>query len=224
MKNRSTYPSKRYSTGFSLTEVILAVGVIAVSILALLGLFGPTMSSVRDVVDSNEANGVRTRLNAALMSDEIYNVLGIDQADPEKFRRFAKDHLGEGSGTNARAPQLLYFWNKRTAYDGTPPQLVYSADVKKFEDDYNAGDVEGGTAYVVALEEGMQSGSNPYNFDSDTFIDSQGYFPILVSIFSVDPAQVTAAKENTADENGFSLRGLVNTTKPLFSYTTAKLR
>lgn len=215
---RSTYPSQKYSNGFSLTEVILAVGVIAVSILALLGLFGPTMTSVRDVVDSNEANGVRTRLNAALMSDEIYNNLsGVDPDDTDKFGTFAMNELGSGAGTNNRAPKMLYFWNTRSDYENrSPAVLTYSDDISDFQTDFTSGNIEGGAVYVVALEQGMQGGTNSYEFTTD-FIDSQGYFPILVSIYSVEPAQATTANEA-------NLRNLVNTTKPLFSYTTAKLR
>ncbi|WP_309384218.1 type IV pilus modification PilV family protein [Cerasicoccus frondis] len=190
------------TSGFSLTEVILAVGVIAVSILALLGLFGPTMSSVRDVVDSNEANGVRTRLNAALMSDEIY------------------DRVSGGGDFESLAGQLgggveLYFWTERQSMTSDSPLVLkYSESLSDFTSAMAAGSVDGGSIFVVTLEEGMQGGANPYAFGQ---VAVQGYFPIFVSIYAADIGMVLAEGQGGVDT-------LVDSSDPLFSYTTAKLR
>ncbi|WP_309397948.1 type IV pilus modification PilV family protein [Cerasicoccus maritimus] len=210
---KSTIPSSsqlRAQAGFSLTEVILAVGVIAVSILALLGLFGPTMSSVRDVVDSNEANGVRTRLNAALMSDEIYEKT-VNETSTSKF---------EDLGMMMENVVVLYFWTERTGFgQDSPVVLKYSSDFTDFQEAFDGtsgAELDGGSVFVVFLEEGMQDGANTYDFEPDN-LAVQGYFPILVSIYAIDVGQAIARGSGGLDD-------LNTTIDPLFSYTTAKLR
>ncbi len=195
-------------SGFSLFEVVLAVGILSISILALLGLFGPTMSSVRDVVDSNEANGVRTRLNAALMSDEIYNELGLTgNANP--YRSFAAMLTDPTSG--GRTPKYLYFWAERQDVN-QPLVLEYSDNLGAFSQ--SKLDVVEGNAFVVALERGMQGGTKKYDFND---IDQQGYFPILVSIYAVPATDLLNRSEADFD-------AMVSKVDPVFTYTAAKLR
>ncbi|MGE9295444.1 MAG: hypothetical protein ACQKBV_04065 [Puniceicoccales bacterium] len=194
---------RRARGGFSLFEVVLAVGVLAVSILALLGLFAPTMSSVRDVVDSNEASGVRTRLNAALMSDEIYSALGTSTSGT-RFTDFA----GRLSTPDANSPYLIYFWQTR---DNTndPLELNYSTSKGDVSSDLSRSE---GQAFIVALEQGMQSsGADKFDF---TNVQNEGYFPILVSIYALPVGELVNINELS----------FVNETEPVFTYTTAKLR
>lgn len=221
MKHRVLDSRSSRASGFSLFEVVLAVGVLSISILALLGLFGPTMSSVRDVVDSNEANSVRTRLNSAFMSDEIYKAFGTDQADG-RFETFA-GQLNDPTASN-RAPLFIYFWNERDdlndndeIYD--PVVLNYSVNPKTDTATARQMDLTKveGSAFVVALEQGMQGGSQPYDFSDPDFVKEQGHFPILVSIYSVAPTDLL--NKNAAD-----FTDMVNKVDPVFSYTTAKLR
>jgi len=209
MKPYASVSRRSPVSGFSLFEVVLAVGVLSISILALLGLFGPTMSSVRDVVDSNEANGVRTRLNAALMSDEIYTKLGMDQATRfEDFAGLLQDPTG-----GSRSPRLLYFWNERVETQD-PITLEYAANTGAFDDQW-LNKVEG-SAFVVALERGLQGEDDTRNYDFGT-VQSQGHFPILVSIYPVSPSDFI-----NKDEGDFVT--MVETVEPVFTYTTAKLR
>lgn len=208
---KSLAPQKQ-NFGFSLFEVVLAVGVLSVSILALLGLFGPTMASVKDVVDNNEANGVRTRLNAALMSDEIYKVYGLDTALSTRFTDFA-EALNDPAA-DPRDPLILYFWQERDQLE-SPLVLVYTNDPKSGDEQMDLSEVEG-SAFIVALERGMQSGTAAQKYDFDD-VANQGHFPILVSIYPVAPGDMIS--KTPAD-----FVTLVNETEPLFTYTTAKLR
>lgn len=195
---------RRAPRAFSLVEVVLAVGVLTLAILALLGLFGPTMSSVRDVVDSNEASGVVTRLNAALFSDDIYDYTTLGG-----FGTFA----GSLAAPAANQPYLLYFWSERSDIN-TPLDLKFSdtppgsSELPEME----------GQAFIVALEQGMQGVPQPpaYPFDFGA-VDLEGYFPILVSIYPIGPAELVNAAQTDIDS-------LVTTTEPVFTYTTAKLR
>ncbi|GHC00100.1 type IV pilus modification PilV family protein [Cerasicoccus arenae] len=196
--------SRAHTPGFSLFEVVLAVGVLSVSILALLGLFGPTMSSVRDVVDSNEANGVRTRLNTALMTDEIYDAYAGLSDPATRFGEFAATL----TPPTANTPSLLFFWNER--------KDVNSPLIPTFKENLNDFDItlSEGSAFVVALEQGMQGGTSTYDFSD---VSNQGHFPILVSIYAVPASDL----ENKSIEE---FKTMVNTVDPLFIYTTAKLR
>jgi len=188
-------------SGFSLFEVVLAVGVLAVSILALLGLFGPTMSSVRDVVDSNEASSVRTRLHASLMSGEIYDRIGLPH---DGFETFGNLLPAPGSGD----PYVLYFWQSRQDNE-SPLELEFGADPPTLAD----MEISEGQSFVVTLEQGMQTqGDDAYDFSA---IEEEGFFPILVSIYAL-PIGEMVALENVAD--------FVEANEPIVTYPTAKLR
>ena len=58
---------KRRDSGFSLVEVILAIGVFALTIVAVIGLLGPIAQQVRDLQDTKVANSlpgpIREELN-----------------------------------------------------------------------------------------------------------------------------------------------------------------
>jgi hypothetical protein len=54
--------------GFTLIEVVLAIGIFLLSILALVGLLGPTLSSVEDVTQADEVTSVVNTVNAFLMN------------------------------------------------------------------------------------------------------------------------------------------------------------
>lgn len=59
--------------GFTLIEVVLAIGIFLLSILALVGLLGPTLSSVEDVTQADEVTSVVNTVNAFLMNSPTIN-------------------------------------------------------------------------------------------------------------------------------------------------------
>jgi type II secretory pathway pseudopilin PulG len=77
-------PSKNFPArlrGFSLIEVVLAIGIFMVTILALVGLLGPTLKSVDEVEQTDAIASVVNSLNAFLQqSPEIATT-----ATPSKF-------------------------------------------------------------------------------------------------------------------------------------------
>jgi len=64
----SFFLSKRRSKGFSLVEVVVAVGIFAISIVAVIGLLGPTNKSVADVRDTDDATRVVNAIQAQLQT------------------------------------------------------------------------------------------------------------------------------------------------------------
>lgn len=83
----ASIPSK---FGFSLIEVVLAIGIFLVTVLALVGLLGPTLQSVDEVEKTDEIASVVNTVNAFLQSspdiavgsqskfETIYNELRTD--------------------------------------------------------------------------------------------------------------------------------------------------
>ena len=60
--------SARSEFGFSLIEVVLAIGIFLVTVLALVGLLGPTLQSVDEVEKTDEIASVVNTVNAFLQS------------------------------------------------------------------------------------------------------------------------------------------------------------
>lgn len=181
--------------GFSLVEVVLAIGVLSLAVVALLGLFGPTISSVKQVVDNNVATAAVSKINTHIqygMSwDEVVSALPA------------------GSGS------IFYVWNNQTAED--QPITMEISD--------NAGDLAldqlVGTPMVVTIERGMQTGTNTYDFAN---VDTEGYMPILVKIYSVDAANIGNYSFETVDGVSVLQSSGGDSLEPIFSYTTAKNR
>ena len=85
MRNRFIISSARRA-GFSLIEVVLAIGIFLVTVLALVGLLGPTLQSVDEVEKTDEVSSIVNTLNAFLQNspdialassrfDSIYNAV-----------------------------------------------------------------------------------------------------------------------------------------------------
>ena len=55
-------------TGFSLIEVVLAIGIFLVTVLALVGLLGPTLQSVDEVEKTDEVSSIVNTVNAFLQN------------------------------------------------------------------------------------------------------------------------------------------------------------
>jgi type II secretory pathway pseudopilin PulG len=76
MRTRFVIPSSR-RVGFSLIEVVMAIGIFLVTVLALVGLLGPTLKSINEVEKTDEVSSIVNTLNAFLQSSpEIPLVAG----------------------------------------------------------------------------------------------------------------------------------------------------
>lgn len=63
LKNRECAGCNVLKRGFTLIEVVLAIGVLGIAVLSLVMMFGPTMKSVRQVVSANEAIAATNAFN-----------------------------------------------------------------------------------------------------------------------------------------------------------------
>jgi Tfp pilus assembly protein PilV len=64
----TTHCTAQNRRGFSLIEVVLAIGIFLVTVLALVGLLGPTLQSVDEVEKTDEVSSVVNTVNAFLQS------------------------------------------------------------------------------------------------------------------------------------------------------------
>jgi len=66
-----------FRSGFSLIEVVVAVGIFAVAISIVIGLLVPTINSVNDTIDTNTANRVSSAINAKVQALGYANVQAL---------------------------------------------------------------------------------------------------------------------------------------------------
>ncbi|MEM9227116.1 MAG: prepilin-type N-terminal cleavage/methylation domain-containing protein [Verrucomicrobiota bacterium] len=173
---------KHRQEGFSLVEVVLAIGIIAIAVVALLGLFGPTVGGVKQIVDSNRAlsvaDAVRQYINQDLDFSDITTPLGSD---------------GE---------YLLYVWSEQedsgfTAanQDDTLIEVFVSNDINTADPDLGSYIPDTtrmqGPTYIAVLRQlqvaqDSAGSAQPFPYNSAA---AQAYIPFLVSIYQVDRNQ-----------------------------------
>jgi len=211
----------RSEYGFSLIEVVLAIGIFLVTVLALVGMLGPTLQSVDEVEKTDEIASVVNTVNAFLQSspdivnssssvskfDAIYNaVKSNDYATVLVFRSYEDSvstdielivgFLGE---TNAR---LLASDFANTA--GPIYRVVLSASSVTPKDELNDRNTDG----IYTLKNSLAA-------------YPEGYFAMEVRIFALE-SDIADARVGSvpADLNAGSLKDL----EPLFTYNTAVVR
>lgn len=174
----------RIRPAFSLVEVVLAVGVLSLAIAALVGLFGPTVDAVRDVVESDAALGVQDRMRAILQTPD-------NDGDAE-VEGLSFDDVWSAASAPSPAKNLILMWNERTYTDGVAGPPV-------FQNFRGAGTAF--TAAISAINTGVLDGpiyaavlqpveGFAYSADAEA---SAGMVPIKVTILTVDPDALAAS-------------------------------
>ena len=211
----------RSEYGFSLIEVVLAIGIFLVTVLALVGMLGPTLQSVDEVEKTDEIASVVNTVNAFLQSspdivnssssvskfDAIYNaVKSNDYATVLVFRSYEDSvstdielivgFLGE---TNARLLASDFANTAGPIYRG-----VLSASSVTPEAELNDRNADG----IYTLKNSLAA-------------YPEGYFAMEVRIFALE-SDIADARGGSvpADLNAGSLKDL----EPLFTYNTAVVR
>lgn len=213
--------------GFSLIEVVLAIGIFLVTVLALVGLLGPTLQSVDEVEKTDEIASVVNTLNAFLQSspdiapnsskfDAIYQAIGNDGfATILVFRQYdSSDEI-----------------SLKVGFVGETAATVSSADITSESEVLAAGSVyravltpssvipeahvtdNGVGAYPrYTLTKGLD-GANPY---------PEGYFAMEVRIFAEDPSLTFDA--NSLPNGNAATPANLQDVEPMFTYNTAVVR
>ncbi len=63
--------------GFSLVEVVLAIGVLALTTIALVGLMGPSFKQARTITDNNAATAAIGKLNSAFQQADFETIINL---------------------------------------------------------------------------------------------------------------------------------------------------
>jgi type II secretory pathway pseudopilin PulG len=205
--------------GFSLIEVVLAIGIFLVTVLALVGLLGPTLQSVDEVEKTDEVSSIVNTINAFLQNspeiapgasrfNAIYNAVSQDSATLLVFRAYdANDVISLKVGFVGETDQLA----RVSDSDVTDGSEVFAA----------------GTIYRAVL---TPSSVNPVDERADAGVDSypryrmnnatpatypEGSFAMEVRIFAEDPS---LSFDDVSNLNTLKDQG------PIFTYNTAIVR
>lgn len=221
----SKLPSdSRNRQGFSLIEVVLAIGIFLVTVLALVGLLGPTLQSVDEVEKTDEIASVVNTVNAFLQNspdiapnaskfDAIYNALANNGsfATIFVFRQF------EGATSNVKLT---------VGFDDSLSEVNSLSHVTSFAD-------AAGPIYRVVLSPSSVLPTpivTPEKYRSLTRVDGvyelkssladyeEGYFAMEVRIFVENPPGPGQSFDK--DKTLADLAAL----EPMFTYNTAVVR
>ncbi len=219
MNNFSVSKNRSDPTGFSLIEVVLAIGIFLITVLALVGLLGPTLQSVDEVEKTDEVASVVNTINAFLQSspeisgatgnskfDLIYNaVAGGNHATMFVFREFIGNtinvrlavgfQVGEPIGTGATISGARFTDAAGSIFRVIlTPSSVIPTPARGADRDQSTGTYSLNAALTDYLE---------------------GFFAMEVRIFAEDPGPTFTASKSLAEFNGV---------EPLFTYNTAVVR
>jgi hypothetical protein len=211
-------PSNRASKGFSLIEVVLAIGIFLVTVLALVGLLGPTLKSINEVEQSDEVGSIVHTVNTFLQtSPDIAPNVG-----DSKFESIYSAIADDGY-----ASLIVYRWFDDAAANNGPPVIEQEigflnneggaidalAVVNSNSDaDYVAA---AGKIYRIVLtassvlpdEVISDNGENAYPrylLTQDFSNYSLGYLALEVRIFAL-PADMEAVRLGTIDPTDVSV-------------------
>jgi len=208
-------------SGFSLIEVVLAIGIFLITVLALVGLLGPTLQSVDEVEKTDEISSVVNTVNAFLQSspeiapnaskfNAIFNAVASgDYATIFVFRQYE-------SATSTDVQLQIGF-------DSSEGSIDPAAQINSFS---NAA----GPIYRVVLTPSSvlpdqyrtatrNTTSNTYTLNTDLANYEEGYFAMEVRIFAEDPPAPGAPGYNTTTD-----MAALSDVEPLFTYNTAVVR
>lgn len=215
---------RRSEYGFSLIEVVLAIGIFLVTVLALVGLLGPTLQSVDEVEKTDEIASVVNTVNAFLQSSP-----DIAVGSQSKFETIYKELRTDGYITafvfraydNDDDIGLVVGFDDKFEVGEEDNARVLAANIRTGANVIAAGPVYRVilTASSVTPEDHLTEGSRDSNgvfYLSKNFSDyPEGYLAMEVRIFSEDPG--------TTFDYEKLLREVANL-EPLFTYNMAIVR
>jgi len=146
-----TTRADRRAGGFSLVEVILALGIMGLAIVSILGLIGPTLSNVKKAEDINSATMCIEKMNAIIETAPFWN--STPKLENESVYQWILD-----SGFDS--PTTFLFYNEiPTAGGGTNQDLTPLQRVVRF----NAKHTELNTPFEQLAVVTQSGGANKTN-------------------------------------------------------------
>ncbi|MEC7230230.1 MAG: hypothetical protein VXV91_03420 [Verrucomicrobiota bacterium] len=223
--------SARSKYGFSLIEVVLAIGIFLVTVLALVGLLGPTLQSVDEVEKTDEIASVVNTVNAFLQSSP-----DIAVGSQSKFETIY-DAISNDSNSEATIFVYRYYDNKTDPDNETialevgfatgEPVNVRAKVNQPDTNPANFADAAGQIYRVVltassvtpeVLRSPNRNGDGIYTLSAGVANYPEGYLAMEVRIYPENPPG-PSGNFNTAT-NLTALKDI----EPLFTYNTAVVR
>lgn len=223
--------SARSKYGFSLIEVVLAIGIFLVTVLALVGLLGPTLQSVDEVEKTDEIASVVNTVNAFLQSSP-----DIAVESQSKFETIY-DAISNNSNNEATIFVYRYYDNKTDPNNETialevgfatgEPVNVRAKVNQPATNPANFADAAGPIFRVVltassvtpeVLRSPNRNGDGIYTLSAGVADYPEGYLAMEVRIYPENPPG-PSGNFNTAT-NLTALKDI----EPLFTYNTAVVR
>jgi len=221
----SQYPaSARNVYGFSLIEVVLAIGIFLVTVLALVGLLGPTLQSVDEVEKTDEIASVVNTVNTFLQSspdiavgsqskfETIYNELRTDgYITAFVFRAYDNDD----------DISLVVGFGDKFEVGEEDKARVLAANIRTGANVIAAGPVyrviltASSVTPVDHLTDGSRDANGVFYLSKNLSDYPEGYLAMEVRIFSEDPG--------TSFDYEKLLREVADL-EPLFTYNMAVVR
>lgn len=219
----------RTCAAFSLIEVILALGVFLVTVLALVGLIGPTLNSVNEVESTNQISSVVSTVNSFLQDSNTI-------ANPNQST-FETIYSGIKASDSLTVFVFQAYLNKnseeqRLQVGFAPGSPVNTAAVLSAED----FELAAGAIFRVVLSassvlpasersDKRNSSTQIYTLKNDYDSYLEGYFAYEVRIFEQQPspnfeANLLEPYESGLPANLESLAAL----EPVFEYNGAIVR
>lgn len=206
--------------GFSLIEVILALGIFLVTVLALVGLIGPTLKSVDEVEKIDEVASVVNTVNVFLQSSAK-----IATATDSKFNAIFKAVADGGEAT-------LFVYRRYIDANSADTELKVG---------FAAGELVGSQAQLAVADFDYPVGNiyrvvlTPSSVNPDTMVTDLGdgqYPRYKLSVATADlftegafamEARIFAEEPGASDIMSISLASL-NPEYAIFTYNTAIVR
>ena len=223
--------SARSEFGFSLIEVVLAIGIFLVTVLALVGLLGPTLQSVDEVEKTDEIASVVNTVNAFLQSSP-----DIAVGSQSKFETIY-EAISNNSNSEATIFVYRYYDNKTDPDNETialevgfatgEPVDVRAKVNQPATNPANFADAAGPIYRVVltassvtpaVLRSPNRNSDGIYTLSAGVANYPEGYLAMEVRIYPENPPG-PSGNFNTAT-NLTALRDI----EPLFTYNTAVVR
>ena len=223
--------SRRSEYGFSLIEVVLAIGIFLVTVLALVGLLGPTLQSVDEVEKTDEIASVVNTVNAFLQSSP-----DIAVGSQSKFETIY-EAISNNSNSEATIFVYRYYDNKTDPDNETialevgfatgEPVDVRAKVNQPATNPANFADAAGPIYRVVltassvtpaVLRSPNRNADGIYTLSAGVANYPEGYLAMEVRIYPENPPG-PSGNFNSAT-NLAALRDI----EPLFTYNTAVVR
>jgi hypothetical protein len=221
----SQYPATaRSEYGFSLIEVVLAIGIFLVTVLALVGMLGPTLQSVDEVENTDEIASVVNTVNAFLQSSPDIAVSG-----QSKFETIYRELREKGKITafvfraygNDDEINLVVGLNDDFKVGNEYNARVSASDIIKDNTVIAAGPVyrifltASSVTPLDHLTDESRDGNGVFYLSKNLSEYPEGYLAMEVRIFAEDPG-------TTFEYNKPMWK--VKDLEPLFTYNTAIVR